>query len=145
MADTTQNYDNHVRNHAPFVYFLLPLLALNLIYAIVQLARFHDLDRVVYLLMSFGFVVIALIARTNALRVQDRVIRLEEQLRYARLLPAALAERADGLKLGQIIALRFASDAELPALIQQTLDGQFAKPDDIKRAVKSWRADHLRV
>ena len=145
MTETTQSYANHVRNHPPFHYFLVPLLLLNFIFAIVQLVRFHDLDRVVWLLMSFGFMVIALLTRTNALRAQDRVIRLEEQLRYARVLPADLAARAQGLSIGQIVALRFAPDAELPALVRQTLDGQFAKPDDIKRAIKNWRPDHLRV
>jgi hypothetical protein len=145
MAETTQNYDNHVRNHPPFHYFLVPLLLLNFIFAIVQLVRFHDLDRVAGLLLAFGFMVIALLARVNALRVQDRVSRLEEQLRYARVLPADLATRAQGLRVGQMVALRFASDEELPALVQQTLDGQFAKTDDIKRAIKNWRPDHLRV
>jgi hypothetical protein len=56
-----------------------------------------------------------------------------------------LAAQASELRIGQIVALRFASDEELPALAQQTLEGKFAKPDDIKRAVKNWRADHLRV
>jgi hypothetical protein len=145
MADTTQNYNNHVRYHPPFHYFLVPLLLFNFVFAIVQLVRFPDLDRVVYLLMALGLMVIALLARTNALQAQNRIIRLEEQLRYARLLPAALAAQAGELRIGQIVALRFASDEELPALVQQTLEGKFAKPDDIKRAVKNWRADHLRV
>jgi hypothetical protein len=145
MAETTQNYDNHVRWHPPFHYFLTPLLLLNFIFAIVQLARFQDLDRLVYLLMAFGLMVITLLARTNALQAQNRIIRLEEQLRYARVLPAELANKAGNLRIGQIVALRFASDEELPELVQQTLDGKFAKPDDIKRAVKNWRADDLRV
>ncbi len=146
MADTApQNYDNHVRWHPPFHYFLTPLLLLNFIFAIVQLARFQDLDRLVYLVMAIVLIVIALLARTNALQAQNRIIRLEEQLRYARVLPAELAHKAANLGIGQIVALRFASDAELPELAQQTLDGKFAKPDDIKRAVKQWRADDLRV
>ena len=145
MPEPIQNYSNHVRYHPPFHYFLTPLLLLNFIFAIVQLARFQDLDRVVYLVIAAGLIVIALLARTNALQAQNRIIRLEEQLRYARVLPAELASRASDFSIGQIVALRFASDAELPELVQQTLDGKFAKPDDIKRAVKNWRADDLRV
>ena len=146
MADTTpQNYANHVRYHPPFHYFMMPLLLLNFLFAIAQLWRFPDLDHLIWLVMSFGFMVILLLTRTNALQVQNRVIRLEEQLRYARVLPADLASKAGALAVGQIVALRFASDEELPALVQQTLDGKFAKGDDIKRAVKNWRADDLRV
>lgn len=80
-----------------------------------------------------------------ALRAQDRVIRLEERLRYNDVLSPDLATRAQALRTGQIIALRFASDEELPALVERTLKGEFEKPGDIKRAIQHWRPDHLRV
>jgi len=76
--------------------------------------------------------------------VQDRVIRLEERLRLARLAPE-LSARADAVTPAQWAALRFASDAELPALAGEVLAGKLTKPDDIKRAVRAWRADNLRA
>ncbi len=145
MADTEQNYENHVRWHPPFHFFLMPLFLVNFIYSLVQLIRFRDVDHVVWFLLAIGFFIVTFLTRTNALRAQDRVIRLEEQLRYQRVLPASLAERAIALPTGKIIALRFASDEELPSLIQQVLDGKFAKNDDIKRSIKQWRPDTLRV
>ena len=77
-------------------------------------------------------------------RVQDRVIRLEENLRYQRLLPPELLAATQSLTLGQIIALRFASDAELPALVQRTLSENL-EPKAIKQSITNWRADNLRV
>ena len=83
--------------------------------------------------------------RTYPLRTQDRLIRLEEQLRIKALLPASVATRAvDQLKPGQYVALRFASDEELPGLLQQSLDEDL-KPEDIKKRIKTWRPDYLRV
>jgi len=80
-----------------------------------------------------------------ALTAQDRLIRLEERLRYREILSADLAKRADALTLGQIIALRFAPDDELPGLVERTLNAEFARGKDIKMAVKNWRGDHVRV
>ena len=73
------------------------------------------------------------------------MIRLEENLRYQKILSPELAKQAEALTPAQIIALRFASDAELPGLVQQTLDGKFEKGKDIKLAIKNWRGDDLRV
>lgn len=145
MADTPQNYKNHTRWHAPFHFFLAPLFLANFIYALVQLVRFRDLDHAVWLALAMGLIALTVIARTNALRAQDRVIRLEERLRYMQILPPALAQRAVALPTAQLVALRFASDAELPGLVEQVLDGRLTKGDDIKRAVRQWRADTLRV
>jgi hypothetical protein len=145
MAETAQNYENHTRWHPPFHFFLAPLLLLNFIFAAVQLYRFRDLDHVWLLLLAVGLIVLGALARTNALRVQDRLIRLEEHLRYQQVLPQPLAQSAGGLTLSQVLALRFASDVELPGLVQQVIDGNLKKGDEIKRAVKDWRADDLRV
>jgi len=86
-----------------------------------------------------------LYARMFALRVQDRVIRLEERLRYERVLPADLLARAGELSVRQIIALRFASDAELPGLARKVLDQKVADGKAIKMLITDWRADHLRA
>ena len=84
-------------------------------------------------------------SRRRAQIVQDRLIRLEMQLRLERLLGAARRADFERLTLPQRIALRFAGDAELPGLFERTLAGEFARPDDLKRAVKDWQADWLRV
>jgi len=73
------------------------------------------------------------------------VIRLEERLRYREVLSPELVKRADGLRTGQIVALRFAPDDELAGLVERTLNGEFAKNKEIKQAIKNWRGDHLRV
>jgi hypothetical protein len=77
--------------------------------------------------------------------VQDRLIRLEEKIRYEKVLPANLLPQTENLSRSQINALRFASDRELPTLIERVLKGEFQKPDEIKRAVTDWRGDYLRV
>ena len=120
-------------------------MLLSFIFAAVQLYRFRDLDHAWMLVLAVGLLVLMFLVRINALRVQDRLIRLEERLRYQQVLPAHLAQSADSLRTGQIIALRFAPDEELPALVQQVLDGKLTKSADIKRAVKQWRPDTLRV
>jgi hypothetical protein len=79
------------------------------------------------------------------LRVQDRVIRLEERLRMQRLLPADLQERIGEFAPGQLVALRFASDSELPGLARKVLDDKVAGGKAIKQMVKNWRADYLRA
>jgi len=83
--------------------------------------------------------------RNAALTVQNRVIRLEERLRLATLLPADLKPRIAELTVGQLVALRFASDEELPGLVRQVLDENLTDKKEIKKRVKNWRADHLRV
>lgn len=145
MEKTPQTYENHTRWHAPFHFFLVPLLLLNIIFALVQLVRFGDLDHAAWFALAIGLAVLGTLARSNALRVQDRVIRLEERLRYQQVLPPALAQRAGALSPRQVVALRFASDEELPELTQQVLDGKLTKGSEIKRAIKRWRPDTLRV
>jgi hypothetical protein len=92
-----------------------------------------------------ALILLALASRLQALKAQDRVIRLEERLRYREVLSPELVKRADGLRTGQIISLRFAPDDELAGLVERTLNGEFAKTKEIKMAIKNWRGDHLRV
>src|SRR5438105_3920947 len=84
-------------------------------------------------------------ARLFALSVQDRVIRLEERLRYERILPEELRWRADELTPSQFISLRFASDDELPALMKKVLDERVTQRKAIKQLIKNWRPDYLRA
>lgn len=144
MAET-QNYKNHARWY-PFVHFVIvPLLAFNLIWQIVRLVQEPSWDRGENVLMGAVFIMIMVAARLQSMRVQDRLIRLEEHLRYKNLLSPELAVRACQLPTNKIIALRFASDEELAGLIERTLAGEFANNKEIKIAVKNWRGDYLRV
>ncbi|PYS98935.1 MAG: hypothetical protein DMF63_12725 [Acidobacteria bacterium] len=140
-----QTYGNHVRYFPLFHFVLTPLLALNFIYQAVRLYQEPSLDRAVFTILSLGFVGMILAARLQALKAQDRVIRLEERLRYRELLPPDLAGRASDLSFGQIVALRFAHDDELADLLRRTCDGEFAASKDIKLAIKNWRGDYHRV
>lgn len=144
MAET-QNYSNHTRWY-PLVHFVItPILLVNLAWAAVCVVMEFDWFRVQYLLLSLGVALLSLAARLQALKAQDRVIRLEERLRYREVLSPELAKRANDLRTGQIIALRFASDEELAGLVERTLNGELAKTKDIKLAIKDWRVDYLRV
>ncbi|HEX7316826.1 MAG TPA: DUF6526 family protein [Pyrinomonadaceae bacterium] len=145
MDESPQTYENHTRWHAPFHFFLAPVLLTNVIVAIIQLVRDPGLDRGWWLVVSIALVVSGALTRVNPLKAQDRVIRLEESLRYYQLLPEELARRAASLTTAQTVALRFASDEELEGLVREVLAGRLTKPDEIKRAVKNWRPDTLRV
>jgi hypothetical protein len=140
-----QTLENHVRWLPLFHFVMAPIMLLNLIFAIVQIIRDFNADRVAYLIVAIGLVLLALLARTQALTAQDRVIRLEERLRYQKLLSPELAAKANEFTKDQFISLRFASDEELPALAERTANGEFEKGDQIKKAVKNWRGDYLRV
>ncbi len=145
MPAEPQSLKNHARFHPPFHFVVVPILLVHLVCSMIRLYRDTSFDNLEALAVAVALVLMALLTRVNALKAQDRVIRLEEQLRYARVLPPELAARAAGLRESQIIALRFASDRELPGLVEQTLAGQFAKPKDIKKAIQNWRADNFRV
>jgi hypothetical protein len=141
----TQTYENHVRWY-PLVHFVLvPILAFNVIWQSVRLYQEPNWDRAESLLMAFAFIILAVAARLQALKAQDRVIRLEETLRYTKLLPPDLVVRAAELSTGNMIALRFASDEELSELVARTLNNEFQTPKEIKQAIKNWRGDYLRV
>ncbi len=146
MADTVpQSYANHTRMHPPFHFFLLPGTLVLLILTIVNVVRHHQrLDSWILLLIGLLFPVAVFLIRTNPLRTQDRLIRLEERLRFQALLPSSLSTRIGELTESQLIALRFASDAELAALVQRVL-AEKTPPKDIKKAIVTWRADTFRV
>lgn len=130
----------------PLVHFIImPLLLFNLIWQIVMLWQAPSWDRAEWVLISVVLGLIVFSARVQAMKVQDRVIRLEEQLRYRGILTPELCERAATLSTGQMIALRFACDDELANLVERTLNGEFQKNREIKIAVKNWRADYMRV
>jgi Family of unknown function (DUF6526) len=144
---TPQTLKNHTRFYPPFHFFVLPMLLLNFIFSIY--VTIHDWPRyehthIWWIVMSVVFFVVAGIAREGALTVQDRIIRLEERLRLQALVPAEDRAHIDELSIKQLIALRFASDDELPALFRKTLT-QNLEPKAIKESIVNWRSDYKRV
>ena len=126
--------------------FVLGTFLINFIYSVYRLVRSGlSLGAIIYLLVAAAFLVFAVFARRFALTVQDRVIRLEERLRFERLLPGDLKPRIGEFTVDQLIALRFAGDAELPALARKVLDEKLADRKAIKQLVKNWKPDHLRA
>jgi hypothetical protein len=141
----TQSADNHARVIPVFHRFALPVLMINVAYGAVQLVRSPSIDSGWAVLVALAMAIGVLYGRVQALSAQDRVIRLEETLRLERLLPVERRGEIGRRSRSDFIALRFASDEELPALVTRVLAGEFAKPIEIKRAIRNWRADHLRV
>jgi hypothetical protein len=144
---TPQNFKNHTRWDPPFHFFVGPMLLLNFIFSIWATIRHwpvHAHLHIWWILMSIVLFVMAGNLRSAALRAQDRIIRLEERLRLAALLPAADRAHIDELSIKQLIALRFASDAELPDLVHKTLT-QNLEPKAIKESITTWRPDYHRV
>ena len=146
-----QTYANHTRFDPPFHFFILPIIALGVIFAFIHFfahlshADFRDnLHAILLILLSLALVTWVLKTRLYALKVQDRVIRLEERLRLMQLLAEPLRSRIPELTEGQLIGLRFASDAEVPKLAERALNEKLTR-NDIKKAVQNWRPDYWRV
>jgi hypothetical protein len=141
-----QNFKNHVRLVPPFHFFVLPVLAINFVWSLVQLRSWgFTFQGIFSVVLALALILLALHARLFALSVQNRLIRLEERLRYERVLPEELGWRADELTLDQFVSLRFASDEELPKLMQKVLDEKMTERKAIKQLIKKWRPDYLRA
>ncbi len=143
-SDGSQNLSNHVRYDPWFHFFLLPVYLISFIASIVMLATHRNLHMLWLVVFVFALVVTNFKTRLYALKVQDRVIRLEERIRLAALLPDSLRAQIPKLTEKQLVALRFASDEELPALAQRALSENL-EPADIKKAIRNWRPDSWRV
>jgi hypothetical protein len=145
MANSVaQTFSNHTRYDPPFHFFVLPVFAISLIATIVNLVRRPGLHSAWVLVFMVAAVVVVFKTRLNALKVQDRVIRLEERMRLASLLDESLRPRIGEFTESQLVGLRFASDAELPALAARALSEKLSR-DEIKKAVQQWRPDYWRV
>lgn len=134
-----QNYSNHGRLDPKFHFLAIPLALACFIAAIVHLVHQHTPVNVLLVPVTFVLFLVAGIAREYALKVQDRVIRLEETLRMEKL-----GVSPAGLSIRQFVALRFASDAELPALTERARTEKLTNKQ-IKQAITNWRADDERV
>ena len=141
----TQNFENHAKMVPMFHQVALPLLAINLGWSVYRLVRHVSGETVVSLLLAVAIILVALFARMFALTVQDRVIRLEMRLRLQQVLPADLRGRIPDFTVGQLVSLRFASDAELPALARKVLDEKVTDRKAIKKLIRDWQPDLLRA
>jgi len=139
-----QTLANHVRFDPPFHYFIAPVFAISWILSVLFAIRHPGFLHFWVVIFNTALLVAAVRFRQYALKVQDRVIRLEEPLRLAALLPDSQRPQIARLTERQLIALRFASDAEIPILVEQSLSANLA-PADIKKAIKIWRPDYWRV
>ena len=145
MSQSAQSFENHAKYVPAYHFFASPLLFLSTLFFAYRAATAPSLDSVVALLFAVGVVVVSFFARLFALGVQDRVIRLEERLRMERVLPEPQRGRVLELTTSQLIGLRYASDEELPGLVERALSGELANGKSVKAAVTQWRADHQRI
>ncbi|MBA4072736.1 MAG: hypothetical protein C0497_13000 [Gemmatimonas sp.] len=145
MSSKTQSYKNHTR-WEPFYHFIAtPIALLNLIIQ-VRHAYYHGTRYAWWnVVLAIGFFAIVTSARLMALTVQDRVIRLEMRLKLRELLPAPMHADINKLTVRQLVGLRFASDAELPELVQRVLKGELTEQKAIKAAITDWQADWQRA
>ncbi len=141
-----QSFSNHGKFFPPFHFFAAPILIANFIWSIFRLKPLGFSPYAIFsVVVAAALVVTLFAARIMALTVQDRVIRLEERLRYQRLLPTDLQSRIDDFTINQLVSLRFASDAELPGLARKVLDDKINERKTIKQMIKVWKPDYLRA
>ena len=141
-----QNFQNHTKWVPAFHFFVLPVLFINLGFSLYSCGKAgFSFSGVLSVLVAAAILLGFLLARMMALKVQDRLIRLEERLRFERLLPADLRARIGEYTIEQVVAMRFASDAELPELARKVLVEQLHNRKVIKRMIKSWRPDFARA
>ena len=146
-----QTLANHTRWDPPFHFFILPIFTLGLLLSLVHFfahithgdMRDH-IHAFLLILLALALLTLMFKVRLYSLKVQDRVIRLEERLRLTQLMQEPLRSRIPELTEGQLCGLRFASDAEIPKLVERTLNEKLSRAD-IKKAIQNWRPDYWRV
>ncbi|MGB9122909.1 MAG: DUF6526 family protein [Candidatus Angelobacter sp.] len=144
MSNKPQSYARHAKFDPAFHFFVLPVLLINIFVVAYLLFGHPGIGGVWLLLVSLALFILAGRLRSWATHLQDRVIRMEERIRLTAILPEPLRSRIAELSDSQIVGLRFASDAELPALFQRALDEKLSR-SDIKKAINDWRPDYSRV
>jgi hypothetical protein len=140
-----QNYRNHARLLPAFHFFALPVLLVNVFVQLWTLWGTPTIGSLWTVVVAAALFAVALLSRVQALKVQDRVIRLEMRLRLRALLSGELLGRIEELTPAQLAALRFAGDAEMPELVRNALAGTLKTPKDIKERVRDWQGDFLRA
>jgi hypothetical protein len=145
MADQSQTFATHRRWIPAWHFFAVPILVINVLVVAYRFVRAPFLMNGWAVLVAVALLIGIFVSRNMPLRAQDRIIRLEERTRLERLLPSDLRGRVGELSAAQLIAIRFAPDDEVPDLTRRALSGELKSQADIKRAIRNWRADHLRV
>jgi hypothetical protein len=143
MAD--QTYATHTRWHAWYHFVLVPVFTINGIVALWIAGRARTALSFWNAVVALALIGMSILLRTYGLRNQDRIIRLEERVRLATVLPPDLRARVNELHMGDLLALRFCPDEELPDVTRRILGGELKGRDAIKRAVKNWRPDYHRL
>ena len=141
---TPQSFQNHVRFDPWFHFVLGPFFIAAVIWSIVHMVRHPGWLAAAWIAVFLALLLLTFKVRLYALKVQTRLIRLEERLRLHQLLSDPLRSRIPELTESQLVALRFASDAECPALVEQALTNKMTNAQ-IKKAITNWRADYWRV
>jgi hypothetical protein len=144
-ATKVQTFENHARIIPAYHFLTFGILVFNALWCIYVAISVPSMDSLVRLLVAIALLFLFFFARVFALTVQDRVIRLEMALRLRDVLPPDLRTRVGELTVKQLVALRFASDAEMPALVATVLADGIHDQKTIKKMVRSWQADHLRA
>jgi hypothetical protein len=139
-----QNFENHTRQVPIFAIGNL-VLFVNLVGRLISLRHGISFQPVMDVLVSAALIALFVMSRNSVVTVQDRLIRLEMRLRLAGILPADLLPRIPEFTVPQLVSLRFASDAELPALARKVLEEKLNERKSIKRLIKNWQADYLRA
>lgn len=145
VAESAQSFENHKRYLPLWHFFVAPVLLINVVIEARRVIKAPGLWTGWNLLVALALLLGILLSRMMPITAQDRLIRLEERMRLGRLLPSDLRGRENDLRREQYVALRFAPDDEVPELVRRILSGELKTAGDIKRAITSWRADHLRV
>lgn len=145
MPNKPQSAQSHAAWTPIFHFIAAPITMFAFFYLSSIAVRHPERMNVLWAIYAFGITVGVFASRVMAVRVQDRLIRLEMRLRLKEILPAALFARFPELKVKQLIALRFAGDAEMASLVERTLKGEFASQKEIKLAIKDWQSDYLRA
>lgn len=144
MSSIPQNLSNHTRFDPLFHFFILPVFIISFVVSVTMLAKERNLHALWFTICILALVVAVFKIRLYALKVQDRVIRLEERLRLMAVLPESECAQISKLSEKQLVALRFAPDEELPALAKRAWSENMEQAD-IKKAIHNWRPDYWRV
>lgn len=145
MSEPVQNYENHAKFVPVYHFVAFPLIVVNAGWRIYRAVIDPSADAVIAALTAVALIIVFFFARIFALRVQDRVIRLEMRMRLRDVLPLGLHVRINEFTTDQLVALRFASDAELSELAQMVLRDRIQDKKAIKRMIRDWQADHCRA
>jgi hypothetical protein len=144
-AESPQTYANHAKFVPGYHWVTGGLVLVYVVWSIARAVSHRDWESHFDLVGALALFGVYAYVRLFPLKAQDRVIRLEEQLRLARVLPADLAARIGELRPRQLIALRFAPDDELPDLVRWVLTERVDDQKAIKQRIRQWKADHFRV